>query len=176
MIPETDQETTEGGLPIRDLLAVLEPVLDWYQGDEHPEREPLDILRDIVDDLQTDREAALVVGSAAADALALCHQIERSGCSPELTEASLMASRLREKLHSANTQDSNAIGVVVQCPCSPVGWQWESGSLKLLPCNPAAWWTSGWWRRLVKEYQHVGLSPRTKTSRRHLAAHRREND
>jgi hypothetical protein len=31
-----------------------------------------------------------------------CHQIKRCGCSPELTDASLMASRLREKLASAN--------------------------------------------------------------------------
>lgn len=38
-----------------DLLAVLAPVLDWYQSDEHPERAPLDILRDIVADLQSDR-------------------------------------------------------------------------------------------------------------------------
>ena len=38
-----------------DLLAVLGPVIDWYQSDEHPEREPLDIIRDIVADLQSDR-------------------------------------------------------------------------------------------------------------------------
>jgi hypothetical protein len=38
-----------------DLLAVLAPVLDWYQSDEHPDRPTLDILRDIVADLQTDR-------------------------------------------------------------------------------------------------------------------------
>lgn len=46
-----------------DLLAVLAPVLDWYQSDEHPEREPLDILRDIVADLQTDRADALAGAS-----------------------------------------------------------------------------------------------------------------
>ena len=64
MTPETVEETTEGGLPIRDLLAVLEPVIDWYQSDEHPKREPLDILRDIVADLQSDRSEAL---AGAAD-------------------------------------------------------------------------------------------------------------
>ena len=47
-----------------DLLAVLAPVLHWYQSDEHPERTPLDILRDIVADLQSDRAAAL---AGAAD-------------------------------------------------------------------------------------------------------------
>ena len=104
MTPKTVKETPEGGLSIRDLLAVLEPVIDWYQTDEHPERDPLEMLRDIVADLQSDRKAALVASSAATDALALCHQIEKCGCSPELTEASLMASRLRSKLSSANTQ------------------------------------------------------------------------
>ena len=34
-------------------------MLDWYQSDEQPERAPLDILRDIVEDLQSDRKAAL---------------------------------------------------------------------------------------------------------------------
>jgi hypothetical protein len=104
MTPKTVIKTTEGGLPIRALLAVLEPVLDWYQSDEHPAREPLDILSDIVDDLQSDRKAALIASSAEKDALALCHQIERCGCSPELTEASIMASNLRAKLHSANSK------------------------------------------------------------------------
>ena len=97
----TTERTPESGLSRHALLAVLEPVLDWYQSDQ---RKPLDIIRDIVADLQADRKAALVVGSAAADALALCHQIERCGCSSELTEASLMASRLREKLFLANVE------------------------------------------------------------------------
>ena len=48
-------------IQIRDLLAVLEPVLDWYQSDEHPERDPLDILRDIVADLQSDRADLLTL-------------------------------------------------------------------------------------------------------------------
>lgn len=106
MMPENDQKTPEGGWAIRDLLAVLEPVLDWYQSDEHPEREPLEILRDIVADLQSDRQAALVASSAASDALALCHQIEKCGCSPELTEASIMASRLRAKLSKQSAKSS----------------------------------------------------------------------
>lgn len=35
---------------------------------------------------------------AAADALVLCHKIEECGCSPTLTEASILASNLRAKL------------------------------------------------------------------------------
>jgi len=89
-------------LPASDLFAVLLPVLDWYQSDEADARPPLDIIRDIVADLQTDRHAALVASSAYRAALELCHQIERCGCSEELTKASIMASDLRAKLASAN--------------------------------------------------------------------------
>lgn len=49
-----------------DLLAVLAPVLDWYQSDEHPDREPLDILRDIVTDLQSDRADSIALGKVRA--------------------------------------------------------------------------------------------------------------
>ena len=87
-----------------DLLAALGPVLDWYQSDEHPPREPLDIIRDIVDDLQSDRKAALAISASASDAFDLCHQIEQCGCSEELTKASIMASNLRAKLNSASSQ------------------------------------------------------------------------
>lgn len=92
-------------LPASDLFAVLLPVMDWYQSDEADARPPLDIIRDIVADLQTDRAAALVASSAARDALELCHQIERCGCSEDLTKASIMASALRAKLASANNKD-----------------------------------------------------------------------
>ena len=49
------------GVASHDLLAVLEPVLDWYQSDEHPERPPLEIIRDIVADLQSDRAELLAI-------------------------------------------------------------------------------------------------------------------
>ncbi len=99
---KTPENSTAQPVGCDALFAVLEPVIDWYQSDELPERHPLDIIRDIVADLQSDRKAALAASSAARDALELCHQIERCGCSPELTEASIMASRLREKLDSAH--------------------------------------------------------------------------
>lgn len=41
------------------LLGVLSPVMDWYQPDDQDPRNLLDILSDIVDDLQSDRAAAL---------------------------------------------------------------------------------------------------------------------
>ena len=88
----------------RALCDVLLPVMDWYQSDEHEQRPFLDIVRDIVSDLQHDRNVAVMAGSAARDALELCHQIERCGCSEELTKASIMASDLRSKLASANTE------------------------------------------------------------------------
>ena len=55
----------------RDILAVirerevdaireaLEPVLHWYQSDEHPDRSTAEIVRDIVADLQRDRAAVV---------------------------------------------------------------------------------------------------------------------
>jgi hypothetical protein len=67
----TPQEAAESGLSRHALLAVLEPVLDWYQSDEHDPREPLDILRDIVDDLQTDRAENMRLRPAAKRALKL---------------------------------------------------------------------------------------------------------
>ena len=56
-----DQTTPELPVGSDDLLAVLSPVIDWYQSDEHPSREPLDILRDIVADLQSDRAQLLAM-------------------------------------------------------------------------------------------------------------------
>lgn len=41
------------------LREALEPVLHWYQSDEHPERPLLDIVADVVADLQHDRTEAL---------------------------------------------------------------------------------------------------------------------
>ncbi len=95
------QHHNGGAISSKDFFAVLAPVMGWYQSDEHPPRDVLEILRDVVDDLRADRKAALAASSAATDALELCHQIERCGCSEELTKASIMASRLREKLASA---------------------------------------------------------------------------
>lgn len=60
-------EESEGGLSIRVLLAVLEPVIDWYQPDDQPEREPLDILREIVADLQNDRAKNLKEAATLAN-------------------------------------------------------------------------------------------------------------
>lgn len=41
------------------LMEVLEPVLDWYQSDAQPPRDPMDILRDVISDLQEDRKELL---------------------------------------------------------------------------------------------------------------------
>ena len=51
---------------IRALLAVLEPVIDWYQSDKLPERHALDIIRYIVDDLQFYRRAALAASPSSS--------------------------------------------------------------------------------------------------------------
>jgi hypothetical protein len=101
-----DTPTSSPSVATSAVFAVLSPVMDWYQSDEQPPRDPLDIIRDIVSDLQADRKAALVASSAARDALELCHQIERCGCSEELTKASIMASDLRAKLAAANAERS----------------------------------------------------------------------
>lgn len=45
-------------LAIREALA---PVIDWYQSDEHPGRNTVDIVRDVVSDLQEDRAASLLL-------------------------------------------------------------------------------------------------------------------
>ena len=62
--PESHSESRVKAVLNEDLLAVLAPVLDWYQSDEQPERAPLDILRDIVDDLQSDRSANIRMDAA----------------------------------------------------------------------------------------------------------------
>jgi hypothetical protein len=100
-------ENQTGGQPqisSDPLFAALLPVMDWYQSDEHEQRQLVDIVRDIVSDLQHDRNVAVMARSAAHDALELCYQIERCGCSEELTKASIIASALRAKLASANVK------------------------------------------------------------------------
>jgi hypothetical protein len=62
--PETKSDSRVKAVVSDDLLALLAPVLDWYQSDERQEREPLDIIRDIVDDLQSDRSANLRMDAA----------------------------------------------------------------------------------------------------------------
>lgn len=70
----THREASEA--PLKEQIAqrdallreVLEPILHWYQSDEHPPRDLADILRDAIADLQSDRAIALKV-RAAAEAL-----------------------------------------------------------------------------------------------------------
>ena len=50
------------------LLAALEPVWNWYQSDEHPERPLVEVIADIVSDLQHDRALALRATALEADA------------------------------------------------------------------------------------------------------------
>lgn len=57
----TDSDSSVMAVANDSLLAVLAPVLDWYQSDEQPAREPLDILRDIVNDLQSDRAEVMAL-------------------------------------------------------------------------------------------------------------------
>lgn len=54
-----DLKTTEDQPQVGSdaLLAALKPVIDWYQSDEQPPRNPIDIIRDIVEDLQSLRRA-----------------------------------------------------------------------------------------------------------------------
>lgn len=56
-----DLKTTEDQPQVGSdaLLAALKPVIDWYQSDEQPPRNPIDIIRDIVEDLQSDRADCL---------------------------------------------------------------------------------------------------------------------
>lgn len=51
-------------IAIREALA---PVIDWYQSDEHPGRNTVDIVKDVVADLQDDRKAALKLKSVEAE-------------------------------------------------------------------------------------------------------------
>ena len=51
--PALDNTAVEG------LRTALEPVMHWYQSDEHEARPLLDIVADVVADLQEDRKAAL---------------------------------------------------------------------------------------------------------------------
>ncbi len=50
----------------------LSPVLDWYQSDEVPGRNTVEIVTDVVSDLREDRAALLNVQRLAQDAKRLC--------------------------------------------------------------------------------------------------------
>ncbi len=58
-------------LEIREALG---PVVHWYQRDEIPGRNTVDIVRDVVSDLQEDRAACLNVQRLAQDAKRLCQE------------------------------------------------------------------------------------------------------
>lgn len=45
----------------QDLQAIIQPVIDWYQSDEEEARPLLDILKDIVTDMQSDRAEVLAL-------------------------------------------------------------------------------------------------------------------
>lgn len=44
-----------------EIREALGPVIDWYQSDEHPRRNTVDIVRDVVSDLEADRKASLLL-------------------------------------------------------------------------------------------------------------------
>ena len=52
----------------------LEPVLHWYQSDEHDPRGTGEMVADIVSDLQEDRAACLNAQRIAQDAKRLCEE------------------------------------------------------------------------------------------------------
>lgn len=102
MIPENMNEESEGGL-----LAVLKPVLDWYQSDEEDARPPLEVLRDIVADLQTDRAEVLALRAQIGKPPEGSHPHEqwpRSATWHEERRAWLIeVERLKAALSSANS-------------------------------------------------------------------------
>ena len=52
----------------------LEPVIDWYQSDEVPERNTLDIVQDVVSDLVEDRTALINAQRLAQNAKRLSEE------------------------------------------------------------------------------------------------------
>lgn len=58
-------------LEIREALG---PVIDWYQSDEIPGLNTVEIVRDVVSDLQEDRAACLKAQRLAQDAKRLCQE------------------------------------------------------------------------------------------------------
>jgi len=57
-----------------EIREALEPVIDWYQSDEHPGRRTVDIVQDVVSDLQLDRSHCLQVQRLAQDAKRMCEE------------------------------------------------------------------------------------------------------
>ena len=55
----TDEQLIES--EVDAIREALEPVLHWYQSDEHPDRSTAEIVRDIVADAQRDRAAIISV-------------------------------------------------------------------------------------------------------------------
>jgi len=68
------------------LVRALQPVLDWYQSDEHEERPLVDIIRDVVADLQSDRVEALMASRLlrAGNNLSFCAQITGGTVGPDV--------------------------------------------------------------------------------------------
>jgi hypothetical protein len=54
----------------------LVPVLDWFQSDEHEARPTLDILRDVVAELQMDRQVSLKAMEACRKFLKACRCVD----------------------------------------------------------------------------------------------------
>ena len=57
------------------MAAAVEPVRHWYESDERPPRDTIDILTDIVADLQTDRAEALKSRAAVEAERERCERI-----------------------------------------------------------------------------------------------------
>lgn len=77
----------------------LAPVLDWFQSDEHEPRPTLDILRDVVAELQMDRQVSLKAMEACRKFLKACRcvDIHHHGFGPAF-DAAMEATQLEVNL------------------------------------------------------------------------------
>lgn len=117
---ELERDRNQGIAHRNDVRAAIEPVLDWYQSDEHPARPTHQIIADIVADLQSDRSQALKLTGQLKQAheeierleteLAKASHLQQTVTIARQTIANLTAAkeRLEHQLAEARDQVRNA--------------------------------------------------------------------
>jgi hypothetical protein len=87
-----------------EIREILEPVIHWYQSDEHPGRRTSEIVKDVVADLQNDRANCLRLISAGRDLVTAANLVSAQLDDGGVTEGAHM------KMARATTAMIQALG------------------------------------------------------------------
>lgn len=86
----------------------LEPVLDWYQSDEVPGRNTVDIVKDVVEDLQKDRADSLRLIAAGRELVSAANLVSTQLDDGGVTEGAHM------KMAKATSGMIHALGLAAK--------------------------------------------------------------